>query len=322
MNLSDFDYPALLTEFGTIWVVLLALLLDKYVAIPSSINPLELFKVLSVRMTTKVLKSAHSPKQQSIAGFSAHLILVLPFVAIVAALYLLAGLPWLLSIIVLWFSLQFNADRNIILTASSALSQSKLTLARELSQQKLRRETKLLSKMGLSKALIEGLYARYQYQYICVIFCFLLLGPLAALASRLSFECLQSWNNKHAKFIHFSRFTQITCRTIQFLPTLISNMFFCLLFSPKSFMKEYASMKTWHQSFLCPAEVMRRILAHVVNKNTGGPIFYNNQKISRQRYSALSQLEPEPKDLNTLQNKLNIHLLIVVLFASVFVYLV
>ncbi|MDT0596007.1 cobalamin biosynthesis protein [Glaciecola petra] len=322
MNLSDFNYLAMLSELSTIWVLLAALVLDKYVPIPSSINPLDLFNLLSVRMTTKVLKSTHTPKQQSIAGFSAHLILVLPFVTIVAALYLLAGLPWLLNIILLWLSLQFNSDRHIFLSASSALSQDKLTLARELSQQKLRRETKLLSKMGLSKALVEGLFARYQYQYVSVIFCFLLLGPLAAFAYRLSFTCSQSWNGKHTAFNHFSRFTQISCRTIQCLPSLLSNMLFCLLFSPTSFVKDYANIKTWRQSILCPAEVMRQTLRLIINKNTGGPIFYDNQKISRQRYIALSQLEPEPMDVNKLQNKLNIHLLIIVLFGAVCVYLV
>ena len=314
-SLSDAMLPLL--------VVWLSVFAEKLIPISTSVDPLTFFGFVCKRMAKKVLGQQYSPQQLLISGSLALIILVSPIAIIVHLLHAFASYQWLFDTLLLWVLLQFNQDAKIISAALKAVKEDKKQLAKDLLQQKLLRNTQVLSPLGLCKAGVESLTLRYHHQQFTTIICYLALGPTAALCYRLCYQAQQIWNLKLQAYFVFGRLANAITLAFQFVPSVIFNMSFVLTSSPRILFKLLTHKLFWR---MLSASLFERnnqgglllSLAYALNISVGGPVMYDGYKQQRPRFTTQSSSpiisphsqEPIPDTINTLISLLNRHLLV------------
>jgi adenosylcobinamide-phosphate synthase len=298
-----------------IGVVCLALLLEKLMPISSSIDPLAFFRFICQQMSKKVCKQSYSKQQLFISGCLATILLVLPILIIVYLLHEFASYQWLLDTLLLWILLQFTQDSYLCRKAMDALSADKKQLSKNILQNKLLRNTRPLSSLGLIKASGESVFLRYHHQQFTTIVCYLLIGPIAALGYRLCYEAHQAWNIKSILFAHFGQLANIITLIFQLLPSIIMSISFVFIADPKASAKVVTSKTFW--KILSKALLKQDIhslllysLAIGLRVNTGGPVIYDGIKYQRPRFEPHIPAEANFKTLNTLISLINRHLIV------------
>lgn len=340
MDFSN-SYPHI-TAMQPFLAVLCAIAIEKFWPIPTSVNPLSLFRFLCQQIAKRVF--AVERKQAVISGSLSLAVLVLPVVTIVWIVREFAGYPWLFDCLLLWVALQFRQDMQNISRAIDNLAQGKTQLAKETLQLTVLRQTQNLSSIGLCKAALESIYQRYQYQQITCIFVYLILGPSAALFYRLCLEAQQIWNIKLPHYRYFGLSAHLITTIIQVIPVTIFNISFLLLISPKHALKHICTMPFWRafkQTVLLQKEfsLSLQCLTLVLQVNTGGPCHYKKAnpigmkqntetKLPRLRYSCTTDNphkiyalktniknsnEPSTTDIKRLIKTVNQHLITTVL---------
>lgn len=283
-------------------------------------------------MANKVFRSSYSHQQLTISGSFALLILVIPLLIVTYLLHQFASYQWLIDILLLWIIIQITDDIDTVNKANKALQVKHKQLAKDLLQQKLLRSTQSLSSLGLIKASLETLYLRYHHQQFTTILCYLILGPVAALAYRLSYEAHQIWNVKQVKFSYFGRLSNIVTQVIQLMPCLIMSISFVFISTPKELIS-HLKQKNWYTGLLqtmslnSNQSILLQSLTSALGVNTGGPVMYDNQKIKRVRFTAKSMAnndkndhkngtEPTIDSVKTLINLINRHLIVSLLLIT------
>lgn len=308
----SFDY--LLSASLPILVVVTALLLERFLPLASSIDPLAFFRFVCHRMALKVLSSNASKQQAIIAGSLALLVLVLPVLLIAYLIHSFASYPWLIDILLLWLLLQYRQDSLIFSKTIKALNENKKQLAKNLAQQKLKRDTDTLSRLGLTKASLEGTFLRYHYQQFTLILCYLLLGPIVAIAYRLSYEAQQQWSIKEEQFRYFGLFSSLITMIIQVIPAFLMSLSFVLINHPMIIIEQVISKSWWQQlgqnfRLLNSQSLLLHTLSQALEVNTGGPVIINKQKYEKTRFIAKTNKEPELSDHQHLKMAINKHLI-------------
>lgn len=296
-------------------VVWLALSLEKWLVISSSIDPLSFFRFICQQMANKVHKQAYSAKQLAISGTLALLVLIVPIVVIAYLLHAFASYQWLLDTLLLWVLIQYTQDHKLLNQGNEALAKNKNQLAKDLIQQKVLRNAQPLSSMGLAKASIESAFLRYHHQLFVCVACYLLFGPIAVLSYRLCYEAHQTWNSKLSHFEVFGRSASALTRLVQFVPAIVCSFTFILTSSPKTLVSVLKSKQFWlllKQTIF--SQNIHSLLLYSLSKgldcNTGGPLMYQTKKYRRPRFVSNNANEPTPSTLKTLINLLNRHLIV------------
>lgn len=262
-----------LLPFG---ILVLVMVLEKLLNWPAQAHPLTLLNSMAVTMAAKVHSDPKSSvSQQRISGILAVIVLSLPIAFIVSTVLMFAEFSFFFDGLLLLISLHFQPVLNGSKKTESALKSHKKALARyQLSRMTLR-ESEALSELGICKAAIETLLLRFCYQYMSVIFWFLIGGGIAALLYRFIYEMSHTWNIKLDKYQHFGRPVSWLSLLMQWIPVRLTALLFVIAVNISNALnaikkqKGSASTHTFLLTFMGGA----------LNVELGGPAYYNRRKI-------------------------------------------
>jgi len=221
IEISPFTYSIVIL-YGVILVKFLA----SYVA---HHEPLGFFRLFCDQLAIKVNKSNNGARQRSISGFIGILVTLTPLIIILWLFEAFVEAAWLWQGFLLYLALGNLHLSKTSKEIAKLIVANKNFEAKQLLNPLVLRETQQLSPLGLSKSCIEMLLLRAMQSLFTVSVIFIMLGPLAALSTRLLIEMHYSWNNKQKNFQHFGNSVAILVNIIQWLPSRIFSL--VLLFS-------------------------------------------------------------------------------------------
>ncbi|MCY7294496.1 cobalamin biosynthesis protein CobD/CbiB [Alteromonas sp. a30] len=260
----------------SIATMVVVMLLEKVIPWSARSHPLTLLNSMAKTMALKVHKDkSNSPAQQKISGALAIVVLSVPVVFIVAIVLFFAEFTFFFDGLLLLIALRFQPVVEGSKKIQQALEKRKKALARyELSRWTLR-ETESLSEMGICKATIETLLLRFGYQYMSVIFWYLIGGGIAALIYRFIYEMSQTWNIKNPHYKHFGRPVSWVSFILNWVPVRLTGVLFIVavnLSKAIQAVRRQNGVASGHTLLLT-------LFGGALDIQLGGPAYYNKCKI-------------------------------------------
>lgn len=210
-------------------ILVVVMMLEKFVSWPDKVHPLTLLNSMAKTMGEKVHRDPNrTASQQRFSGVLAIIVLCLPVMFIIAVILFFAEFAFFFDGLLLFIALRFQPVLEGSKKIQKALSNRKKALARyQLSLWTLR-ESESLSELGICKASIETMLLRFSYQYMSVIFWYLIGGGIAALLYRFVYEMSHTWNIKNPHFTHFGRPVSWLSLILQWIPVRLTGLLFIL----------------------------------------------------------------------------------------------
>lgn len=263
--------PALLSA----GILIIALLAEANIRWSDKSHPLTFLKLFARGLAKKAANPNRSPGQQRIAGIMAICVLLTPLAILFFTVKWFAEYDWFFEAFFLFVALKFQSvnlkSRQII----QQLKADKRALARNTLSAMVLRETANLSSAGIIKASMETRILRFHYQYLSVIFWYLIGGGIAALLYRCLFEMTQEWNLKIKQFSLFGKPAAWLMFILQWIPVRLSTLFFTItlgLSGSWSAVKRLGGQVSSHSLILA-------VFAGALKCELGGPAFYGIKKI-------------------------------------------
>jgi len=257
-------------------VLFAALILDWRLPVSDKYHPVYFFRQVAERLADKVHPDINRDKNQLlISGSLALLSAILPVVVILYLFIPLVEFSWFIDLIVLWLCLGYQNSRIAHYKLAVALDKKQKFLARDRLSDWVLRDTEKLSELGIIKASIESQVLRCGYFYHCIIFWYLLAGPVFVLAFRLLLELNQSWNAKLPRLAVFARPTRASTYYLSWLPMRLFA--FTLSFGKGSGTVKQHKKQWVYQNNLRPLVAA----AECLQIQLGGTVSYASQKWRR-----------------------------------------
>lgn len=271
--------------------VLVVMLIDWWLPIPSKYHPVTFFRLVADRLGEKVHPDPkRPPTQQHISGMLA-VIALIPCIILIAWLFIpFTEFPWFFEGVLLWLSLGLMPCLTELKKVQVALVKQRKVLARDRLDDWVLRKTHALTPVGIAKASCEALALRNVYFYQAIIIYFVLLGPYVALTLRLLLELYHAWNPKKQNFIHFGQPARWLCHILLFVPARLSALTYMVAGGGVGMIKAIKQARGhWHHSnSLWPLAAVGSAL----KAKLGGPVIYDDDKLRRAHLGQLSQPDP------------------------------
>lgn len=300
------------------WVLIVVLAIEQVWIWPTPYHPLTFVRLIATRMAAKVHPSVkRSQYQQRISGGLALTTLLIPWTLLLLLFVNFAEFPYFFDAVLLLIALQFQHLVSTSQKIHSHLLMDKKQLARDSLQPFVLRETQSLSALGIAKANCESLILRFCYQYVAVIFWYLLAGGVGAICYRLIYEFSQSWNTKLVRFRFFGQPAAGLCQLASWLPV---RLYLLLIACTQSFSGTRNGLKTARHR----PNAHLRILAGAggaLNTELGGPAIYAGEKVRLLKVGSNTALRLEHLRLTiSMLNKVKLMLLVLALVYTCAVY--
>lgn len=258
-----------------LWVVLLAVLIERLWLWPVAYHPLSFFRLLASRMADKVnRRGTDSVYQQRLSGTLAPLVLLAPILICIGLFINLAEYPVFFDAVLLLMAIYFKPVLQNLQRAEHAIKNNKKALARDLGATLLLRQTERLSPMGLSKALTETTLLRFFYQFCTPLFWYFISGGLAALSYRILYEFSQIWNTRQPRFRYFGQPVGITVMTLQVVPVYLALL---ALMLAENISAALAAGKALNKASCFHSRILA-LAGGALKLQLGGPAYYGGQK--------------------------------------------
>jgi len=277
-------------------LLLIVVVLSSLLPLPASYQPLVLFRILAVRLASKVNKANYPAAQLQLSGSLAAVIAIGPWLLLAWAFALLSQMPELWHGLLLYLCLDWQNVRQQALHIQQSLDKQQLSLARDQLQPLVLREVRLMSAVGVSKACLESLLFRLAAQWTSVLLWFLAGGVEFAIAYRLLQELHHQWNPKQSQFRHFGKPVAAIVRLLNWPGMLLTGTVFALLVSLRH-SRQYLKFAN-DGYFNLPSRWLLAAGAAALNRNLAGPVYYQGQKIRRVRIGPI--LDPQAADILVL----------------------
>lgn len=249
--------------------------------LPSSYQPWQLFGLAAQNVAKRVCKDTDTAAYQRLAGLLATLVLVLPASISYVMLRELSEWPAVLDAMVLYFCLDVGGIKQLLTTIRQSLQKGQLSLARQQLQPLVLRDTTTLSEVGVVKAALDALVLRYASHWMTVILVYCIFGATAALMLRILFELHWQWNPKLKSFQWFGLWLRQTLLLLTMLPMLLFSAVLALQVGAKRTL-EFARAAN-DGSWPLPQRLLLAAWAQTLQRQTGGPAMYQQQKLRRAR---------------------------------------
>lgn len=268
---------------------------------PTDNHPLQLLQMLARAMARKVNQPGHSRSQQRISGLMAALTLLSPWLVMLALLYWISDIDWVLSALVLYISVTSRAQSRTYQHINTLIQQADTQQARARLQPLVARETASLSALGLRKANLEW-YTRFIVQgWLATLVWFCLLGPLAALAYRGLYELATAWPCMHKRSHDFGYAVNWLTRRLAWPASLLVYL---LLAARELLTGKLLPWRFTHQPFMHAQDGrLWRAVASRLQTALGGPIMLEGEKRQRPRF--IYGPEPSQTTLSRGQRLMN-----------------
>lgn len=257
-------------------ILVLIVLLEKNVNWNDKSHPLTLFRYIAKALGEKAANSqGRSSGQQTVSGMMAFSVLILPVVIVIVTVKWFAEYTWFFDAFFLFVALSFSSVTRKIAQIAQFLQKDKRALARNILSTVVLRETENLSKVGIIKASMETQILRFHYQYISVIFWYLIAGGAGAIVYRCCFELSQAWNVKQHHFSVFGKPVAWLNFMLQWLPIRISTFLFAVSLGLSGSFSAIRNLR----GNLSSHSLILATFAGALKCQLGGPAFYGSKKI-------------------------------------------
>ena len=197
---------------------IVALLAERFLPLVSWYHPNTALVAVFNAIGKRIYKSKEPNSYQYLSSLLASTLILSIILTIIIVLLEFAFYPELLAGLILYLCLESKSIDKKALRIAKLTKQNQKSAARELLKPLLARDVNKLSAPGIIKALIESLILRTARYYFVVIFIFLILGPIAALAYRLLTLIQQAWRNEIAPNSPFLKPLKIILFVIELIP--------------------------------------------------------------------------------------------------------
>lgn len=259
----------------------------RLVPLPASYQPWQLFAFAAQNTAKRVLNTNDSAAYQRFAGILATLVLLLPACFGYVMLRELSQWPAVLDAIVLYFCLDIGGIPQQFMKIRQSLQKGQLSLARQQLQPLVLRDTSSLSEVGVVKAALDTLVLRFASHWMTIVLVYCLFGATAALTLRILFELHWQWNPKLKSFQWFGLWLRQTLLVVTLLPMLFFSMVLALQVGARRSL-EFARAAD-DGSWPLPQRLLLGAWAQTLQRQTGGPVMYQHQKLRRARLGPVQQ---------------------------------
>ena len=257
-------------------------------------DPLNAFQFYNFQLAKKVNNPYNSQTQQKIAGLIAIIVTLLPLLIILWLFEAFIEVLWIWEGMLLYFSLGSLTLGHNGKKLAQLLVANKQYEAKQYLQDFVLRDTKPLSNMGLSKACIEMQLLKTLQQHITVVFYFIAIGPLAALAYRLLLEMHYSWNTKLKNHMSFGQPVNIIVNILQWVPIRLFTLLLLLSATRINITLCWRLIRS--QFFRLNNNIALNCLALSLQIKLGGVAMYEEIKVRKVSFNEQGR-QPEPSDI-------------------------
>lgn len=257
-------------------ITMVVMVLERLIQLPAAYHPITLMRGFAETVGDKAVNGKQqSATQLTISGALAIVVLSMPLVLIVASILLFAEYTVFFDALLLLFALQYSPILEGSKAIQKALEGRKKALARNLLGKWTLRETSALSEFGICKAIIESLLLRFSYQYMSVLFWYLVAGGAGAIMYRFIYEISHTWNIKIKAYEQYGSPASWLCFGLQWIPVRITALLFVVAVNigkALSAFKSYQGKASTHTLLLTS-------FGGALDIQLGGPAYYGKYKI-------------------------------------------
>lgn len=275
-------------------ILLVAIVLAKAAPLPREAQALVWFSHLAKQLAQKVNHPQRSAQQQSIAGFMALLLIILPFWLIISFLLELAAFPWFFEIVILYLCLCDEHFNRVAEEVQHALEDDDKARARKILAPWSYRDTTELSSIGLAKATIEKMMSTPIYGSVATILFFSVGGAALVLGARMVKQVEYCWPKVNPQYQHFGKASYFLSSVLYFIPTALWNFTLAIQGGPKAIRLLYQLKPSRHpiNNHLKTCQ----LFAQILNLELAGPMKFNGNKVTLERVG--SGRLPTAEDIN------------------------
>ncbi|MEH6393693.1 cobalamin biosynthesis protein CobD/CbiB [Pseudoalteromonas sp.] len=293
--------PNLVQQHLDFIVFILALLGERFLPLVSWYHPNTFLSGVFNALGKRVYRKKEAASYQYLSSSLCFILVLLVIMTLVILLVEFAYYPELLAGLILYLSLEWRTVESKALRIARLLKQNQKATARELLKPLLARQVDKLSNPGICKAVMETLILRVARHYFSVIFIYLLLGPMAALAYRLLTLIHQAWRRDRLPNSPFLTSLSWLLFFIEWLPTRLLALTIAASKASKlsiHYIKHYGrhfyqTNSGWLLS-CCSASIGVQL---------GGPAMYKGSRFDKMRIG--TERLPQADDIPVLLNRLN-----------------
>jgi adenosylcobinamide-phosphate synthase len=283
-------------------------------------EPLRFFQFYCQQLSDKVNKPQNSPKQQTIAGFIAVLVTLLPIVIILYLFEAFIEVNILWQAFLLYLAMGSFGLAHINKVIAQALVSKQSYFAKQTLKPLVLRETEPLSSLGLSKSSIEMQLLRTLQQGYTVAIIFLIGGPLVAISYRLLLEMHYCWNTKLVSYNYFGLYSKRLVNLLQWLPVRIFSLLLLFTSVGKNFVLFWRLSK--QHFFQLDNNIALLLLALNLEIRLGGVALYDDKSQGKQKLRKVSfndlARQPQITDIIHASSKIK-SIIYISFFFSVFI---
>ena len=281
-------------------VFICALLAERFLPLVSWYHPNHILFAIFSAIGQRIYKKTDTKQYHYLAASMASTLILSTVLIIVALLLQFAFYPELLSGLILYLCLENSSLNKKAIRIARLVKKNQKSTARELLKPLVAREVNALSSSGIIKAVMESVILRTARHYFVVIFIFLLLGPIAALAYRLITLIQQAWRSDIAPNSSFLMPLKLVLFIVEYIPIRLLALTIASLKASKRSMhyikhygRHFYQTNTGWLLSVCSASLGVQL---------GGPAIYTTQRFNKMRVGVerLPNADDVPRLLNTL----------------------
>lgn len=279
-------------EFVTLFIILLAILLDAQLGEPRRWHPLVGFGLIAAQLervmnrasrkasgASSSVSEAKPPKYflSRLMGVISWLLMVLPLPLIILFFQLKLSIYTniALSAVCLYLSLGWTSLRQHAQAVSDAFNAEGLAAAREAVSAIVSRDTHHMDESAVARATIESVLENGSDAIYAPLFWFVLLGPAAAVAYRLANTLDAMWGYRTERFVSFGWASAKMDDALNYFPARLTALSYALLGNLRR------AMDCWRrQSSVCASPNGGPVMcsgAGALNITLGGGAYYHGQ---------------------------------------------
>lgn len=222
----------------SLFVVIIVALIERVVfvprLIPKSYHPFTFVGLLAQRIDEKVRPVEYGSKQQIISGSLSFIVLFGPMICVLFVLLGFAEYRLFFEATILLFCISWSFERRQYQRIEDALAAKKHQLAKNRLKSIVKRDTTVLSNVGVAKAASEALFLRFVFQWLTPLFLYLVVNVLAALIYRLALQCYWEWKRPFTQQSAFAKPVFLLCKLCQIIPSYFVVLLSWLAVLPSS----------------------------------------------------------------------------------------
>ena len=199
-------------------VFICALLAERFLPLVSWYHPNHILSAIFSAISQRIYKKTDTKQYHYLAASMASTLILSTVLIIVVLLLQFAFYPELLSGLILYLCLENSSLNKKAIRIARLVKKNQKSTARELLKPLVAREVNALSSPGIIKAIMESVILRTARHYFVVIFIFLVLGPVAALAYRLITLIQQAWRSDIAPNSSFLMPLKLVLFIVEYIP--------------------------------------------------------------------------------------------------------